>query len=158
MSNLNWHEQLFNSSYRIFGVEPPMRAEPVSYWATVGFAGLYLVFAGIFYVLLNIGSLPLGVYCEPIWKPRARFVRLRFPFGMPAIAVMGTIYGIIVIIHAWQRFGLWHALGPLVVEAGLLIAAFGGLMVLNHMRRQASRMTGTKMTAADESDAQHANP
>ena len=120
-------DRLFARAYRDFGVEPPAAVDRWGYWTTVVGAMIYVACMWVFWVTLNIGSLPLGVFVEPLWRPEAKFRRLKLPGGIPLIAIALPILLAYTSYVTYLRRGLWFVVGPylLVAVAGtFFIAAF----------------------------------
>jgi hypothetical protein len=135
-----WHGRLFVWSYSAFGQQPPEKFDAWLYCATVLGAAVFLGCGVVICVVLNIGTIPFGVFVEPIWRTNARFRRLTFPGGIPIISVALPFWLAIATWHAWVTRGTVDALGPFVFTAALGFALLAIVVSLNKMRRKLSKL------------------
>jgi hypothetical protein len=139
MSTVNvksWHGQLFEWSYSAFDQQPPQQFDLWLYVVTVAGAVVFLACAVLICIVLNIGTIPFGVFVEPIWRADARFRRLTFPGGIPIISVALPFWLAIATWHTWVTRGIALALGPFVVTAGLGFALLACFVFFNRARRR----------------------
>ena len=121
--------RLFVRAYTDFGVAAPIDGDRWSYGVTVVSALVYLVWMAVFWVTLNIGTLPFGVFVEPLWQPNARFRRLKLPGGIPLIAIFLPILLSYAAFNTYLLRGVIFAIGPFVLVAGVgafFLACFVG--------------------------------
>lgn len=144
----SWHGRLFDWSYFAFGQKPPGQFDLWLYCVTVLGAIVFLASAFLICVVLNIGTIPFGVFVEPIWRPDARFRRLAFPGGIPVISIALPFWLAIATWQTWVTRGVALALGPFVVTAVLGFALLACFVVFNRWRRKlpglSVRRDGTK--------------
>jgi hypothetical protein len=136
----SWRGQLFVWSYSAFNQQPPQEVDLWQYCLSALGAVVFLVCAGIIFIVLNIGTIFLGVFVEPIWKPDARFRCLTFQGGIPIIAVAAPILLAIAAWRNWIAYGLADTLGPFVVTAALGFGLLGCVVLFNRMRRRLPRL------------------
>ena len=137
----SWHGRLFVWSYSTFDQKPPKQFDWWHYGATVLGAVLFLICAFAICIVLNIGTLPFGVFVEPIWRTDARFRRLTFPGGIPIISVALPIWLAIAAWHNWMTRGIVHTLGPFVVIGMLGFGLLGCFVLFNRMRRKSPSLS-----------------
>src|ERR1700684_2598217 len=131
----SWHGRLIVCFYAGFDQKPPRQCDPWRYVATLLGAALYLGCSLLFCIPLNIGTIPFGVFVEPVWLPRARFRRLTFPGGIPIISVALPFWLAIATWHTWRTRGLAEAIGPFVFTAVLAFALLACFVLFNRLRR-----------------------
>jgi hypothetical protein len=132
----SWHGRLFEWSYAAFGQQPPAQFDLWLYVVTVAGAAGFLACAVVICIVLNIGTLPFGVFVEPMWQADARFRRLTFPNGIPIIAVALPFWLAIATWHTWVTRGIALALGPFLVTAALGFALLACFVFFNRARRR----------------------
>lgn len=132
----SWQGRLLACSYSAFGQRPPRQADPWRRVVIVLAAAVFLACAFVICVVLNIGTMPLGVFVEPIWQADARFRRLTFPGGIPIIAVALPILLVFAAWRNWVAHGIALTLGPFVFTAVLALALLGVVVLFNRMRRR----------------------
>ena len=103
---------------------------------TVCGALAFLLCAFVILIVLNAGTLPLGVFAEPVWRKDARFRRLAFPGGIPIIAVAAPLW---LALAAWRNcatYGLAETLAPFVITSLLGFALLGCCVLFNDTCRK----------------------
>lgn len=136
-----WHGRLFVWSYSAFNQRPPQQFDLWLYAGTVLGAILFIACGLVICLVLNIGTLPFGVFVEPIWRDDARFRRLTFPGGIPIISVALPFWLALATWHTFMTRGLVEAIGPFIFTAGLGFALLAGVVILNRARRKLSKLT-----------------
>jgi hypothetical protein len=140
ISGDTWHGRLFVWSYSALGEPVPKEFDFWRYLATVSGAAAFLFCGGVILIVLNIGTLPLGVYAEPIWQKDARFRRLRFPGGIPIIAVAAPLWLALAAWHNWATYGVAETLAPFIITGLLGFVLLGCCVVFNGIRRRLPRL------------------
>jgi hypothetical protein len=135
-----WHGRLFVWSYSARGEAVPKEFDLWRYLATVAGALAFLVCAFVILVVLNAGTLPLGVFAEPIWQKDACFRRLKFPGGIPIIAVAAPLWLALAAWRNWATYGLVETLAPCVITALLGFALLGCCVLFNGARRRLPKL------------------
>jgi hypothetical protein len=136
-----WHARLFVWSYSAFGEPAPKEFDLWRYLTTVSGAVVFLFCAGVIFIVLNIGTLPLGVFTEPIWRKDARFRRLAFPGGIPIIAVAAPLWLALAARRNWATYGIAETLAPFVITVLLGFALLGCCVLFNGVRRRLPKLT-----------------
>jgi hypothetical protein len=135
-----WHGRLFVWSYSARGEAAPKEFDLWRYLTTVAGALAFLACASVILVVLNAGTLPLGVFAEPIWEKDPRFRRLRFPGGIPIIAVAAPLGLALAAWRNWATYGLIETLAPFVVTALMGFALLGCCVLFNGVRRRLPKL------------------
>lgn len=135
----SWQGRLLARACSAIGQPPPRQADPWRRAAILLAAAVFLACAFVICVVLNIGTMPLGVFVEPIWQADARFRRLTFPGGIPIIAVALPIVLAFAAWRNWAAHGIALTLGPFVFTAVLAFALLGVVVLFNRMRRRLPR-------------------
>jgi hypothetical protein len=132
--------RLFVRAYTDFGVAAPIDGDRWSYGVTVVSALVYLIWMAVFWVTLNIGTLPFGVFVEPLWRPDARFRLLRLPGGIPLIAILLPALWSYAAYNTYLLRGVIFAIGPFILVAGAGAAFLACFVGFNRARRALLRM------------------
>ena len=132
---------MFIWSYTTFGQTPPREFDWWLYCTTVLGAAVFLLCAAAICIVLNIGTIPFGVFVEPIWRAEARFRRLTFPGGIPIIAVALPFWLAIAAWHSLVTRGLLATLSPFVFTPVLSFALLGCCVLFNGIRRKSPKLT-----------------
>jgi len=141
ISGDTWHARLFVWSYSAFGESAPKEFDLWRYLTTVSGAVVFLFCASVIFIVLNIGTLPLGVLAEPIWRKDARFRRLTFPGGIPIIAVAAPLWLALAAWRNWATYGIAETLAPFVITVLLGFALLGCCVLFNGVRRRLPKLT-----------------
>lgn len=137
----SWHGRLFIWSYTAFNRTPPQQFDLWLYVTTVLAVIVFLICGLAFSIVLNIGTLPFGVFVEPIWRADARFRRLTFPGGIPIISVALPFWLALATWHTFVTRGPAEAIGPFFFTPVLAFGLLGLVVVFNRMRRKSSKLT-----------------
>jgi hypothetical protein len=137
----SWHGRLFVWSYSAFGQKPPREFDLWAYGVTVLGAVGFLASGVLICIVLNIGTIPFGVFVEPIWRDDARFRRLTFPGGIPIISVALPFWLALATWHTWQTRGIAEAVGPFVFTTVLGFALLAVFVLSNRLRRKAPQLS-----------------
>jgi hypothetical protein len=141
ISGDTWHGRLFAWSYSAFGESVPKEFDLWRYLATVSGAVAFLFGAGVILIVLNAGTLPLGVFAEPIWQKDGRFRRLSFPGGIPIIAVAAPLWLALAAWRNWATYGIAETLAPFLITALLGFALLGCCVLFNSVWRRLPKLT-----------------
>jgi hypothetical protein len=131
----SWAARLYVRAYADFGVAAPVDGDRWSYGVTIVSALVYVVWMAVFWLTLNIGTLPFGVFVEPLWRPNARFRLLKLPGGIPLIAILLPILLSYAAYNTYLVRGVIFAIGPFVLVAGAGAAFVGCFVGFNRARR-----------------------
>ena len=134
INQTSWHGQLFVSSYTAFNQKPPKQIDLWSYSATVAAAAVFLICSFFACLLLNISTIPFGVFAEPAWRDSARFRLLAFPGGIPIISIAMPAWFAIAAWHNAKAHGIGHTLAPFVITMVLAFALVGCAVLFNKTR------------------------
>lgn len=129
-----WHCKIYALSYTMFGARAQNAPDRRMYWSTVVGTSAYCLLAGAIFFTLNIAILPFGVFAEPAWRPKSRFLPLRFPGRFPLPLVAAPAWFAYATYSTWTARGPIFALGPWLFTLGLGLLFFGGAMFYNHLR------------------------
>jgi hypothetical protein len=140
ISGDTWHGRLFVWSYSADGEPVPKEFDLWRYLTTVGGALAFLGCASVILVVLNAGTLPLGVFAEPIWEKDPRFRHLRFPGGIPIIAVAAPLWLALAAWRNWATYGLVETLAPFVITVLMGFALLGYCVLFNGVRRRLPKL------------------
>jgi hypothetical protein len=132
----SWHGRLFAWSYSAFDQQVPKQFDIWLYGTTVLGALVFLACGAVICIILNIGTIPFGVFVEPIWRPDARFRRLAFPGGIPIISVALPILLAYAGWCTWVARGPIYAIAPFVLTAAMGFSLLGCFVVFNRLRRR----------------------
>lgn len=147
IQTMPWHRRLFFLSFVVFDGQPGDTTPTLSYWVTVVGMAMYLVAAFFILLTLNLVTLPLGVFAEPIWWRRARFRLLRLPNGLPLIPFC------VAIVLAYSSYQTWLLRGPGIALGGWALVAGVALLSLiviglwNGLSRRLGKITQPDATA-----------
>ena len=129
----SWHRQLLRR-FHVFSEDEPAQVDILSCSLRTLFIVLFFACTFIIYIVLNLATLPLGVYAEPAWKLNARFRKLRLPGGIPVIGVATPLW---LAVGAWQNWltrGLGLTLAPFLITAGIGFGLLGLVVGFNKLR------------------------
>ena len=140
ISGNTWHGRLFVWSYSAFGETAPKEFDFLRYLATVSGTLAFILCGCVILVVLNAGTLPFGVFAEPIWLKDARFRRLRFPGGIPIIAVAAPLWLALAAGHNWATYGIFETLAPFLITALLGFALLGCCVLFDGVRRRLPKL------------------
>jgi hypothetical protein len=140
ISGDTWHGRLFVWSYSADGEPVPKEFDLWRYLTTVAGALAFLACASVILVVLNAGTLPLGVFAEPIWEKDPRFRHLRFPGGIPIIAVAAPLWLALAAWRNWATYGLVETLAPFVITVLMGFALLGCFVLFNSVRRRLPKL------------------
>ena len=141
ISGDTWHCRLFVWSYSARGEAVPKEFDLWRYVATVSGALAFILCGCIILVVLNAGTLPFGVFAEPVWRKEARFRRLSFPGGIPIIAVAAPLWLAVAAWRNWAMYGIAETLAPFLITALLGFALLGCCVLFNRVRRRLPKLT-----------------
>ena len=136
-----WHGRLFAWSYSSFGGRPPEEFDLWLYCLTVLAAGVFMICAFLICVVLNLFTLPVGVFAEPIWRANPRFRRFTLPGGTQIPYIAAPILGAIAAWRNWAESGMALTVGPIVVTGCLGFLLLGCSVLLNRMRSRSRRLS-----------------
>ena len=130
-----WHRRFFDAAYLEFDVPVEEPRDALSYWTSVSARVAYILCSFVFWLTLNVATLPFGVFVEPLWRRDAAFRRLSLPGRIPVIAIALPILLAYASYRTFLLFGLWHVIGPFLLVAATVIVFLGGLAGFNLARR-----------------------
>jgi len=130
----SWHGRIYVLSYTMFNAIPQIAPDRGTYWCTVVGTTVYCLVAGAIFLTLNVATLPFGILTKPVWQPKARFLLLHFPGGIPIPPIAGAIWLAYVTYHIWTARGPLFAVGPWLFVAGLGFFFLGVAMLYNRLR------------------------
>jgi hypothetical protein len=140
ISGTTWHGRLFVWFYSASGEAVPEGFDLWRYVSTVSGTLAFILCGCVILVILNAGTLPFGVFAEPIWQKDARFRRLSFPGGIPIIAVAAPLWLALAAWRNWAMYGIAETLAPFVITALLGFALLGCCVLFNGVRRRLPKL------------------
>jgi hypothetical protein len=137
---MTWHRKLFLLSFEVFDGHLAEPTPPVSYWIIVFGMMLYVAVGVVILLPLNLLTLPLGVFAEPIWWPRARLRLLRFPNGLPLIPFCVAIILAYCSYRTWALRGPGIALGGWFLVGGVALTSLAAIGLWNGLSRRLNNL------------------
>jgi hypothetical protein len=131
---ISWHGHLFVRFYSAFGGVPPHQIDLISYIAIILAAFVFFMSSSAVFIVLNLATIPLGIYVEPTWRANVRLHKLTVRGGIPIIAIATPIW---LLIGAWQNWltrGVALTLAPFLLTASLGFGLLACIVVCNKVR------------------------
>jgi hypothetical protein len=135
--NQTWHARLHAQAYSDFGAPEPS-PDALGYWAAVTGQIAYRSCLSVFWLILNCGTIFLGVFVEPLWRPGSRFRFLRFPGGISVISVALPVLFAFCAYQTFLRYGAWHVFLPFIAIAAGGAMCLGVFAGINALRKRPS--------------------